>query len=180
MSKFFSKSKDPGSAPPVDSVGAMLSEAQRQGWLVGKELRFIPELESIYKSASEYFASLVEESEPKLRETMTFHSSRYLFAKAVEGVILWGMSSDGNVSVFFHPRHLEGEVETEVPRHLHNVVIDTMSLGESLFKVHQNWVIAAQKGGRDFCLRDETQKTLRWIPKFGINYGLFKNYHTLR
>lgn len=180
MSNLSFKTKDSNIPPPSDSVDAMLAEAQKQGWLVGKELKFIPELESMYKGAADYFLNLVNESESDMRETFVFNSSRYLFAKAVEGVILWGMSPDGNISIFFHPRHLVGNFETEVPKHLHKTVSDSMLVGESLFRAHQNWVISVQKSRQNIVLHDEIQKTLRWIPKLGISYGLAKNYQNLR
>ena len=89
------------SSEPRDSSEAMIMEAKRQGWL--QELKFIPELIPIYHNAADYFLGEIEKCEPRMRETLVFDCSRYLFAKAVEGVILWGSSLDGKISVFFHP-----------------------------------------------------------------------------
>jgi hypothetical protein len=161
-----------------DSVDAMLSEARAQGWLQDSMGR-IPELVTLYKNAADDFMGLVRESEPDGRQTLMFHICRYLFGKAVEGVILWGAAPHGNISVYFHPKHLVGEVETEVPVHLHKVVIDSMSIGETLFRAHQAFVIQSQKEGIGIDLEDEMAKTLQWIPRLGVSYALHRKFNLL-
>jgi hypothetical protein len=168
------------SASPKDSIDAMILEATRQGWLTNRNLAHIPELVSIYENASDYFMNVVDKSDQKMRETLVYHICKYLFAKAAEGVILWGTSPGGNISVYFHSKHLVGDCETEVPRHLHKAVIDTMSIGESLFRAHQEFVVQSQKQGLEFDLHEEIAKTIQWIPRFGINYALYHKFDALR
>jgi hypothetical protein len=163
----------------MDSLEAMLTEAEHQGWLPERTIGSIPELIGIYTGASKYFVDLILETEPVMRETMTCHVCRYLFAKGVEGVILWGLSKDGNVSVYFHPKHLVGEIETEVPPHLHSIVIQSLSVGESLFWAHNRFIMKQQENGSEIDYIGETATVLRWLPKLGISYALFKRYHEL-
>ena len=89
-----------------DSIGAMIDEVRQQGWLPQDELSIIHEIMHIYSQASEYFLDFIDEQDQQYRESLVYHTCRYLFAKAVEGVILWGASRDGNISVYFHPKHL--------------------------------------------------------------------------
>jgi hypothetical protein len=157
----------------------MMEEAESQGWLSG-ELKWIPELESMCNRASDYFFEIIQEQEPEEQQEFMFHCCRYLFAKGNEGVILWGLSPSGRVSVFFHPRHLFGEFETEVPSHLHSIVLDTMPVGEALFNAVERWVIASQESGLEFDLNHEIKETLRWVLKLGIHHGLTKNLNAMR
>lgn len=163
-----------------DSITAMINEARQQGWLVQDQLAFIPEIMNIYSQASEYFLDLIAEEDPQYRQTLVYHTCRYLFAKAVEGVILWGPSPGGEISVYFHPKHLVGELKTEVPSHLHQTVIESQEVGESLFRAHKDWIIECQEKGVSLDLSDEIRKTIEWIPRFGISYALQKNYHAMR
>lgn len=165
---------------PKDSIGAMISEATRQGWLQDSDLGFIPELVSIYKNAADHFTNIIDKSEPKMRETLMYHTCRYLFAKGVEGVILWGISPHGKVSVYFHSKHLVESVETEVPKHLHAIVINSMPIGESLFRAHQYFIIQSQKKGHYIDLQNEMCETVQWIPRLGISYALYNKFHELR
>ena len=166
-----------------DSLDAIIKEAQRQGWLEDRDLKFIPEILSIYDDASNYFTNLIYDAnneEPGTRETMVYLVSRYLFAKGVEGVILWGATSDGKISVYFHPKHLHGDIETEVPKHLNKVVMESVSVGESLFRVHQGWVIEQQKHSQAIDLNREIQEVVKWMPKMGIHYALYNQYQFLK
>jgi len=171
---------DSNSDTPKDSLGAMIIEANRQGWLPDRNLSFIPEILPIYQKAAEYFTKFIYESEPEYLETFVYHTCRYLFAKGVEGVILWGMSPAGKVSVYFHPKHLLGDIETEVPHHLHKTVVDSMLVGESLFEAHQGFVLQAQKNKDDINLHAEVSLTLQWISRFGITYALYNRYQALK
>ena len=165
------------STGPKDSVGAMISEATRQGWL--PILGSIPELVSVYENVPDYFMNIIDGSEPRMRETIMYHICRYLFAKGVEGVILWGLAPDGQISVYFDIKHLIDGIVTEVPHHLHETVVDSMCVGESLFRAHQEFIIQAQKVGLEIDLRQETIDTLKWIPRLGISYALFHKYQAL-
>ena len=163
-----------------DAKETLFAEAERQGWLPGRELSFIPEIQHIYERAANYFLDFIEDQDPKMRETLAFHVCRYLFAKGVEGVILWGASSDGNISVGFHPKHLAGEIETDVPKHLHETVTRALPIGESLFRVHQKRILDHQNAETALDLHEELKTTLQWIPRLGISYGLFNKYQALR
>jgi len=163
-----------------DSIDAMIAEATRQGWLPDRDLGMIPELVDIYKNAANHFSNMIFETEPEYRETLMYHTCKYLFAKAVEGVILWGMTSDGQISVYFHPKHLTEGIETEVPFHLHQIVIDSMSIGDSLFRAHQEFVIQSLEKGVEISVDEEIAKTIQWISSFGIGFALFNNYQALR
>ena len=158
----------------------MFNEAERQGWLRNRDLGTISELMSMYKNAANYFVELIDDADSGSRESIVYHTCRYLFAKGVEGVILWGIAPSGNISVYFEPKHLLGEIETEVPKHLHKVVCDSMSVADGLFKAHQNFIIESQKSSRPIDLKAEIVKTVEWIPRFGISYALFKQYQVLR
>jgi hypothetical protein len=162
-----------------DSVQAMITAAESQGWLHDREIMIVPELLNMYNQASDYFYKLINENDPRYRETFVFHTCKYLFAKGVEGVILWGASPDGKISVFFHPRHLVGEFESEVPTHLHKVVLDSLKVGETLFQAHQGWIIKQQESGKNLDLDREIKETLEWIPRLGMSYALENQYETL-
>jgi hypothetical protein len=179
--RLLSGSEKPDVTPKKrDSVDAMIEEAARQGWLPDRTLGLIPEIANIYKSAADHFLTVINESEPRMRETLAYHVCRYLFAKGVEGVILWGLAPDGKISIYFHEKHLVGDVETEVPAHLHKTVIDSMKIGESLFKAHQQFVIQAQQRGVGIDIKEEMKSTVTWVSQFGISYALFHKYQALR
>ena len=146
----------------------------------GRTIKFIPEITKIYQEASDVFTKIISDAESELRESIVSNSCRYLFAKAVEGVILWGLSEQGRISVYFHPKQLTDEIETEVPKHLHKIVVESQSIGERLFKAHQGVVIQSQKKGMNLDLAKEIQQTIQWIPRLGVSYALFNNYHVLR
>lgn len=179
LEKFFDKDKS-HDAGIKDSIDAMIYEAKQQGWFRGKTLSIIPELLKIYKGAADHFMKMIEAEDTQYRETLMYHTCRYLFAKAVEGVILWGNSPDGKISVYFSPKHIFNDFETEVPQHLHQTVIDSMPVGESLFKAHQKFVIQAQTSGLDINLREEMQNTIYWITRLGMSYALFNRFGLLR
>lgn len=168
------------SALHADAMDTLLTEAETQGWLPGRELSLIPEILPIFNNAASYFLNYIEEQEPMRRETLMFHTCRYLFAKGVEGVILWGAAPKGKISVYFHPKHLLGEIETEVPKHLHQFVLNSLPEGESLFRVHQKRVLDLQKSGKPVDLHEEMKTTLTYITRLGISYGLFHKYQELR
>ena len=113
------------------------------------------------------------------RETMVFHICRYLFAKGVEGVILWGGSKDGKIYVYFHHKHFTDKFETEVPAKYHSLVEDSMKTGVSLFKAHQEWVIQKQNAKAEIDLSKEIEEVIKWIPRFGIAFALHNKYQAL-
>jgi len=165
---------------PEDSVEAMIFEAERQGWLEDRDFGMISELTSIYRKASKKFFELIDESDSRYRETFVHHTCRYLFAKSVEGVILWGASPDGRISINFHPNGMTGKIDTDLPPQLNKFVIESMAVGESLFKAHQSYVIMKCKtDSENIDIQVEIAKTILWIPKFGISYALSKNYQSL-
>jgi TPR repeat protein len=161
-----------------NSLDAIIAEAKRQGWL-RDDFGYIPELLNIYTPASKYFMDLLLKTEPEMQETMKYEICRYLFAKGVEGVILWGLSNDGKISVNFHPKHLTEEIETEVPKHLHELVVQSRSVGETLFWAYNRFMLKQQEAGADLNCHEEALNVLRWIPKLGISYALFKEFHQL-
>jgi len=163
-----------------DSLDAMILEATSQGWLSDRNFEMIPEIVNIYNEAADYFIDIIEESDPRMHESLVYHTCRYLFAKGVEGVILWGLASDGKVSVYFNPKHLNGDIDTGLPPNLHKVVINSIPIGESLFRAHQEFVIHHQKSGLKIDIHAEIVKTLQWAARFGIRYALFHKYQILR
>ncbi|NLV44323.1 MAG: hypothetical protein GXY07_07465 [Candidatus Hydrogenedentes bacterium] len=161
-----------------DSIKAMMRVAEARGILEGDSLAFIPEITPMYKRASNFFLQLLAEQEPEMTETMASLICRYLFAKGVEGVMLWGASPNGHISILFHPKHLVGPMETDVPPHLHKLVVDSLHLGEELFRAHQAFVMEHQFED-SFDLDAEIEKTIEWMPRFGISYGLAQRYQVL-
>lgn len=171
------ENKESRSKPPA-SVEAMLAEARKQGWLFN-ELLFIPELAGLYADASEHFIKFISGLSPCEKNNYALQVSRYLFAKAVEGVILWGHSPDGKISVLFHVKHITEKFETEVPFHLHKVVEDSMAIGESLFNAHLEWVRDQLDKKESIDLDLEIKDVFLWTPRLGICYGLSKQYDSL-
>jgi TPR repeat protein len=157
---------DPGAFP------AMLQEAEIRGCLEGGSLAAIPELHGMYQSAAINLFKLITDIEPEARQSAAFQFSRYLFAKGVEGVILWGATSDGNISVYFDPRHVTRKFETEVPKQFHQIVEDSMEVADFLFGAHQRWILAEQKANRDPDISREIGGLLRWMPLFGISWAM--------
>ena len=161
-----------------DSIKAMMRVGEARGMLEGGSLAFIPEITPMYKKASKFFLDLLAEQEPEMMETFACLICRYLFAKGVEGVMLWGASPNGHISILFHPKHLVGPLETDVPPDLHQLVVDALPLGEELFRAHQAFVLEHQFEDA-FDLDDEIEKTFEWMPRFGISYGLAQKYQVL-
>jgi len=173
------KSKIEKAAAGVNSIQAVFAEAEKQGWLVGQNVNFIPEIMGIYGKASDYFLQMIEEADPKFRETLAFHVSRYLFAKGVEGVIQWGASPKGNISVFFHPKHLHGVMEFEIPPEYRHLVDESVKIGENLFRAHQINIMERQTKHNKLDIRLEMYDVINWMPRLGISYALNKGYHEL-
>jgi hypothetical protein len=165
---------------PTDSVDAMTKEAIRQGWLEDIGLKMVPELVNIYSDAADYFMDVIDDTEPRLRETIVYHVCKYLFAKGVEGVIKWGSSPEGKLSVCFHAGNLSGNMDIELPKHLHKVVLDSQLVGESLFKAHSKFMLDCRSSGIRVDIREEISKSVEFISKLGVHYALFNNMQILR
>ncbi len=168
-----------------DSLDAMILEAKSQGWLSDNNIAIIPEIANVYDSASKYFLETILNGEPEATQTMTFYVCRYLFVKGVEGVVLWGMSSNGLISVYFDHNHLFDDIQTDLPEHLHNEVTSTLTIGESLFFAHQKYVLYKQRKNLansfdDTDISREVELAVNWIPRFGITYAINRGYDAMR
>ena len=163
-----------------DSIDAMLSCAKEQLWLQDNELIVIPELVSVCKSGSERILEMINNAEPEAKNEMALCATKYLFAKGVEAVILWGISSDGIISIDFHPEHITEKFETGVPAHLHSIVENTMGVGKSLFSAHQQWVSGQLKVGNEVDIDREIENIIEWSPSFGVHFAMHNNFDIKR
>lgn len=165
---------------PTGSLKAMTAEAARQGWMEGTQLNMVPELADMYSQSTSHFMQLFPGEDLDMLQPLVYHCTRYLFAKGVEGAILWGLSPDGKISIYIDPKHLTDTFQTEVPSHLHQTVVDSMAVGDSLYEAHRRFVQRAREAGRDVDLRAEIAETLTWAPRFGMHYGLARGLHDLQ
>lgn len=161
------------------SYDFIFAEAQRQGWL-GKSLSVIPEVLDIYRKGSIYFYEFIRKADSQYHEALVYQAVRYLFAKGVEGVIIWGKTPDGKISIGFDTHYLvEQNYNYEINEEYHYLIDEALSIGESLFKVHQSFILEQQRLNKKFHLFRQMQDTLECIPMFAVHYGLYKQYDSL-
>lgn len=164
---------------PTGCLKAMIVEANRQGWLHSAQPDIISEIAPIFDQAATYYLHLIDGAEPAKHEPLALHFCRYLFAKGVEGTILWGLSPGGAGSFRFDPRQVILSCDAAVPTHLHDTVADTMDIGESLYRSHEQHVQLARTAGRTLDLHAEIEEALTWIPRLGMHYALSQGLHEL-
>ncbi|MBK9519672.1 MAG: tetratricopeptide repeat protein [Anaeromyxobacter sp.] len=183
--------KPPQQPKTRDSGDAIIDEAERLGLLVDRDIGFIPEAMPMFERASVAFHRLVVDAmrmaaasrDPQQGLAVMQRSCMYLFGKGVQAVMVWGLTSDGKFGLDFQP----GEMiqmklgpSPELSPEANQAAAGTMKFGIPLFAAHQAFmqeVIPTMPHADEAFVQSEMLKTLQWVPKIAISYGLKKGYH---
>jgi hypothetical protein len=175
---------------PKDSVDAMLVAAVAQKLVKSKnDLGVAPKVMPILARASDVFCDIAikalelasERDDPKAGAAVMQRACMYLFAKGVEGVMLWGNARYGEISIGFEPADmLSLRLSTDLPADQHELAVASREHGKMLFDAHYRFLLERMRQssgdlGWDF-VREETHKTLQWVPRIAVSFALMMGY----
>lgn len=168
----------------MDSAEALIKKALSEGIIKDRELNFVPEAIPVINGGVKMFYDIVREyreQEDEIPAGLVHHICCYLFAKAVEAVIVWGQTKDGKFSIYYLPKDMANLTPNpEIPEKYHSVVLESMKYGELLFLAHKDFIESHLiPNSIDYDIMEEIHKTFLWISRIGMSHALEKEYHLL-
>ena len=177
--------------PKNDSAEALISEAQRLGLINGRDLGFIKEVLPMFGEPCRMFHQIAIDGmtkaaaagDPLSGLALMQRSCMYLFGKGVQAVMVWGTTSDGKFGLDFEPSEMiqmSLGPSPELSPEQNKTAADSMQYGVPLFAAHQAFMEAVMPtlpAVDEAFVRAEMLKTLQWVPRIAISYGLMKGYH---
>lgn len=176
---------------PVNSEKTKLqsvlsSAAKRAGIVVEEhETKSIAEgIKTIFEGRDYCFdqLKLLSKEEDNYPPELVRDFCAYLFAKAVEFVIAWGLSKDGKCRIIYRVEDVAGKsYYSELPKKYHSYVLESPRKGAPLFNAYHEYVSQRiNKGeGDNIDFADEVKELFLWCSLYGMNYGIEKGYHEL-
>lgn len=112
---------------------------------------------------------------------LVHHGMRYMFAKAVELVVVWGRSKDGKVSIALNPRELKYPenilIDPSISEEMHKQIVDSASLADQLFRAFQRYVSTSGRNDETADRTAEVCAALTWTARIALSWALTADLH---
>lgn len=107
---------------------------------------------------------------------------RYLFAKAVELVVVWGRSKDGKVSITLDPRLLKypGDIliDPTISKDIQKRILDAAASADQLFRAYQRYATRESPPAGEAADRAaEVCAALTWTARIALSWALTEELH---
>ncbi len=162
---------------------AMIGAAVAVGILPDPTLRTADKLRNMLDGAARSLTLIIIRcsGEHGVDHGLVHHGMQYMFAKAVELVVVWGRSKDGKVSISLNPRELKYPenilIDPDISEEMHKKILDSAVLADQLFRAFQRSVALR---GHDEGAIDRTAEVcaaLTWTARIALSWALTAELH---
>ncbi|HEY9072019.1 MAG TPA: hypothetical protein VIV61_17295 [Candidatus Ozemobacteraceae bacterium] len=107
---------------------------------------------------------------------------KYLFAKAVELVVIWGRSKDGKVALTLDPKDLKypGDIliDPGISKDIQKRIIDSAASAEQLFRAYQRYISREDRpAGEPVDRAAEVCAAFTWTARIALSWALTEELH---
>lgn len=162
---------------------AMIAAAVAVGILPEPALRTADKLRAMLDGAARSLTLVIIRcsGEKGVDHGLVHRGMRYMFAKAVELVAVWGRSHDGKVSVAIDPRELKYPedilVDPTIPEDIQKIVRDSAASADQLFRAFQRSVSLRGQNDEIIDRTAEVCAALTWTARIALSWALTAELH---
>lgn len=162
---------------------AMIGAAVAVGILPDPTLRTADKLRDMLDGAARSLTLIIIRcsGEHGVDHGLVHHGMQYMFAKAVELVVVWGRSKDGKVAIALDPRELKYPenilIDPNVSEAMHKRIVDSATLADQLFRAFQRYVTMGSRSDETVDRTAEVCAALTWTARIALSWALTAELH---
>lgn len=162
---------------------AMIAAAVAVGILPEPTLRTADKLRNMLDGAARSLTLVVIRcsGEHGVDHGLVHRGMRYMFAKAVELVVVWGRSKDGKVAISLDPRELKYPenilIDPNISDHMRKTILESAALADRLFRAFQRCVSLRSQNGEPIDRTAEVCAALTWTARIALSWALTAELH---